>query len=114
MSTARVAPVAAAAALALCSLTGLQPAAAEAERMHLECENGLVIERTNGSNWWGLNAEGSRDGTVYTTRHLVVVDQDGNLVHEHRYGQKSDQHSSTTCVATHFGWTWTVELVQVG
>lgn len=106
------APVLLAAGMAVTGLVGVQPAAAEAERMHLECENGLVVERSNGSSWWGVAPDGSRNSAVYTTRRLVIVDADGDLVHEQDYGQKS-AGSSTTCEATHFDWRWTVELVRV-
>ncbi len=100
------------AGVVLATLAGAQPVGAQAERMRLECDTGLVIERSNGSSWWGLASDGSRDGSVYTTRHLKVVDADGNVAYEHHYGHKSERLDSTTCVASHFGSTWTVELVR--
>lgn len=113
MAGQRVPVRAAVAAVVVVSL--LVPAASggsEAERMQLACDSGLVIERANGSSWWGVGPDGTRDGTVYTTRSVTVTDAGGGVVYAHDYGQKGRGAGSTTCTAEHFGWTWTVELVR--
>lgn len=112
MRVARAASAAVAVGLAVC-LIGAAPAAAKAERMYLQCDSGLVIERSNGFSWWGVASDGARDGSVYTTRDLSIVDADGNVVYEHHFGQASDRRGTVTCVASHFDWTWTVELTRV-
>lgn len=81
------------------------PALASSERMQLECEDGRVLERTNGSSWWGVNHEAG-----YVTEHLRIT-QDGEVAHEQDYGRKGNGQRST-CVADHFGYVWTVDLVR--
>ncbi len=112
MRVSKAASVTGAAAMIACLIVAA-PAAAKAERMHLQCDTGLVIERTNGFNWWGLASDGSQDGSVYTTRDLSIIDAHGNLVYEHHFGHASERKESVTCVASHFEWTWTVELTRV-
>ena len=82
------------------------PAAADAERMVLACQDGRTIERSNGSSWWGVDHE-----AVYTTEHLLITGSDGEVHHEKSYGRKGNGARST-CVAEHFGSTWTVDLVR--
>lgn len=81
------------------------PPSAASERMQLHCDDGRVIERTNGSSWWGLD-----DDAGYVTQHLLVT-ADGEVQYEKRYGSKAGGERST-CVAAHFGTVWTVDLVR--
>jgi hypothetical protein len=86
------------------------PAIAQAERMRLECTGGdlegRTFERSNGYSWWDV-----ADDTVYTTRSIEVV-YDDEVVHSQELGRKSGP--AETCIAEHFGSTWTVELVRAG
>jgi hypothetical protein len=86
------------------------PAIAQAERMQLECTGGdltgRAFERSNGYSWWDV-----ADGTVYTTRSIEVT-YDDEVVHSQEFGRKSGP--AETCIAEHFGSTWTVELVRAG
>lgn len=91
--------------------TATIPASAASERMHLYCASGSLegrtFERTNGASWWDVE-----DGTVYTTRSIRVTHPDHGTVHEHTYGQKSAEGG--TCTASHFGFTWELQLVRAG
>lgn len=96
--------------LAIAVLTGsflglaALPAAAGSERMQLHCQDGRVIERANGSSWWGVDHSAG-----YVTEHLLIT-EDGETRYEKEYGQPRGDRS--TCIADHFGWVWTVELVR--
>ena len=84
------------------------PASAE-DRMSLDCEGiPLVVERTNGTSWWGS------DGAVYTTKHLRIEDEHGG--YEKSYGHV--QGEVTLCAADHvvddYRSRWTVQLVRSG
>lgn len=85
-------------------------AAAGSERMQLHCESGSLaghtLERSNGSSWWGVD-----DGTVYTTKSITVSGDEG-VVYHRDYGKKDK--APGTCTATHFGWTWQLEVVRTG
>ena len=82
------------------------PAAADAERMQLHCDDGRTIERTNGASWWGVG-----DDAGYTTEHLLVMQGD-EVVHEKDFGTRGGGAERSTCVADHFGYSWAVELVR--
>lgn len=82
------------------------PASADSERMQLHCDGGLTIERTNGASWWGVDHHAD-----YTTEHLLVT-QDEDIVYEKHYGTRGPQAERATCIAEHFGYTWTVQLVH--
>lgn len=82
------------------------PALAGADRMQLACEGlDLVVERSNGSSWWG------NDGVTYTTRYLRVADSRG--VYEKHFGHAASEH--LVCTADHdsgdYRSRWTVHLV---
>jgi hypothetical protein len=87
------------------------PAVAASDRMELKCTGGelagTTLERTNGSSWWEQPT-----GTVYTTRSIVVTHEEYGTVYEHTYGKKSGPAQS--CIADHFGFTWSVEIVAAG
>ncbi len=83
------------------------PAAAGSDRMMLACQDGRVIERSNGSNWWGVDSE-----VGYVTERLLIISQEGELVYEKDYGRKAPDAERSRCVAEHFGSTWNVELVR--
>jgi hypothetical protein len=81
------------------------PVSAE-DRMALDCEGiDLVVERTNGTSWWGS------DGAVYTTKHLRIEDEYGG--YEKSYGHVSGD--VVVCEADHdvdgYWSRWTVDLV---
>lgn len=83
------------------------PATADERRMSLACEGlGLVVERANGASWWGS------DGVVYTTKHLLVVDEHGE--YEKSYGHVVGD--PVVCEADHvvhdYASRWRVELVR--
>ena len=80
------------------------PAAAESQRMTLECDDGRVIERTNGASWWGVD-----HAAGYVTEHLLIT-EDAQTRYEKHYGRHSGERSQ--CVADHVGSTWTVDLVR--
>ena len=86
------------------------PAAAGSERMQLHCESGSLaghtLERSNGSSWWDVD-----DGTVYTTKSITVSGDEG-VLYQHDYGRKAK--APETCTATHFDWTWELEVVRTG
>jgi hypothetical protein len=83
------------------------PASADSQRMQLHCGGDVgVIERTNGASWWGVDHDAG-----YATEHLIIR-QDGEVVFAKSYGRKGPDAERSTCVADHFGSTWTVELVQ--
>lgn len=109
----RIATTFAAASLLSLTVVGTATAAPPVERnMQLECEGSdLAIMRSNGSSWWGLDADRQPDGTVYVTTTLEVTNDAGS-VYSHSYGQKTGLGGPTTCVAEHFGFTWTVGLVR--
>ena len=81
------------------------------DRMELHCDSGSLqgttLERTNGASWWNVE-----DGTVYTTRSILVTDESNSTVFEHDYGKKSGE--SETCIGQHFGSTWHVSVVEAG
>ncbi len=81
-------------------------AAAGSDRMQLHCEDGRDIERTNGSSWWGADHDAG-----YVTEHLLITDGD-QVLYEKDYGRKALGAETSTCVADHFGSTWTVGLVR--
>lgn len=91
--------------------TATIPASAASERMQLLCESGSLegrtFERTNGASWWDVE-----DGGVLTTHSIRVTHPDHGTVYEHTYGRKSAE--AETCTATHFGYTWELELVPAG
>lgn len=94
-------------ALALAAAPTL-PAAADPARMTLDCGGDVgVIERSNGSSWWGVD-----DSAVYTTKYLKIVSDDGG-VYEKRYGHAADE--PLVCQAAHVtpdhSSSWTVHLV---
>jgi hypothetical protein len=108
-----VAAVAGALALTLVGTSAALAAPPTDRSMHLDCEGSdLVIMRSNGSSWWGLGADGAPDGTVYVTTDLDVTFQ-GEPIYSRSYGNKTGLGTPTTCTADHFGFIWTVELVQV-
>lgn len=82
------------------------PAAAGSERMQLECQDGRVIERTNGSSWWGVDHD-----AAYVSEHLLIT-ENGDVVYEKDYGSKGPDADRSTCVADHFGVVWTVDLAR--
>lgn len=82
------------------------PAAADSERMQLHCDDGRTIERTNGASWWGVDHNAG-----YTTEHLLVRQGD-EVVYEKDYATRGGKAKRSTCVANHFDYTWTVELVR--
>jgi hypothetical protein len=107
-----VAAAAGALALTLVGTSAALAAPPTDRSMHLDCEGSdLVIMRSNGSNWWGLGADGEPDGTVYVTTELDVT-SGGETVYSQSYGKKTGLGTPTTCTADHFGSIWTVELVQ--
>ncbi|HVM28894.1 MAG TPA: hypothetical protein VM433_14645 [Mycobacteriales bacterium] len=81
------------------------PASASSERMQLACQDGRIIERSNGSSWWGVD-----HAAGYVTEHLLVT-SGGQVQYEKDYGRKG-AGARSTCVADHFGSTWTVQLVR--
>lgn len=100
-----------AAALALGTAGGAQPAAAGRERMQLDCDAGDLaghtLERTNGSSWWDVE-----DGTVYATKSLTIT-SGTDVVFEHDYGKRS--RVTVTCTGiNHSGLTWNLEIVEAG
>ncbi len=97
---------AAAAVAALGPLAAAPSAQAATERMQLFCADGRVLERTNGTSWWGA------DGAGYV-HERVVVTADGQVLYAQDAGRKAPDAARTTCVAEHFGTVWTVDLVQV-
>jgi hypothetical protein len=99
----RAAAAVATAALAL--LAAPAPALAASERMQLTCQDGRVIERTNGSSWFGVDHDAG-----YVSEHLLITEDD-EVVHEQDYGRKGPGRRST-CVADHFGTQWTVDLFR--
>jgi predicted kinase len=86
------------------------PAIAQAERMQLHCDHGTLaghtLERSNGYAWWDV-----ADGTVYTTRSLVI-EHDGEVVHQKELGRNSGPVE--TCEGEHHGATWSVQLARAG
>lgn len=98
-------------AISMAAGAGAAPVAAANERMELRCTEGSLagstIERTNGSSWWDVET-----GAVYTTKSIVVSDDDGT-VHAKDYGNRTG-HQVETCRAPHFGFTWDLQLVRVG
>jgi hypothetical protein len=101
--------LAALAALPL-AVVSLSPAAAEAQRMQLDCGD-RVVERTNGASWWGVD-----DDSHYVTAHLRIT-ADGVLVHEQDLGEMAGKEH-LRCEADHPVGDgrvhhWSVELVQV-
>lgn len=86
------------------------PAAASSEKMQLHCESGSLadhtLERSNGSSSWDVD-----DGVVYTTKSIKVSGDEG-VVYEHACGKKAK--AAETCTATHFDWTWELEVVRTG
>ncbi len=96
-----------AAATGLLVAVVVPPASAGSDRMQLTCEDGRVIERTNGSSWWGVGTDAN-----YVTAHLLITDQVGGVQYEKDYGRKAPGAEPSTCVADHFGSTWTVGLVR--
>lgn len=93
--------------------------AAPGAGMVLHCQEGLVLTRSNGSSWWGLDAAGDRDGTRYVTTHLRVAGLDGSTWYEHSYGVKRGLEAAT-CTSQHGpypeegfpGVVWTVQLAR--
>ena len=81
------------------------PASAAAERMQLDCGELGTIERSNGSSWWGVD-----DGAVYVSERIDIT---GGATFSKQYGRKGPDADRSTCVAEHFGSTWTVVLVRV-
>jgi hypothetical protein len=112
-TVARTAATLASALLLALASTSIALAAPPTDRsMHLDCEDSeLVVMRSNGSSWWGLDADGQPDGTVYVTTHLDITTQ-GEPVYSKSYGNKTGLEPSTTCTADHFGFLWVVELAQ--
>lgn len=82
------------------------PAGADSARMKLECDDGRVIERTNGASWWGVDHD-----AAYVTEHLLITEH-GEVVHEKDYGRKAAAAERSQCVADHFEFVWTVDLVK--
>ena len=88
--------------------------------MVLACEDGRRLLRSNGVSWWGLAADGTPDGTVWTTTALLVADLQGAVQHAASYGERRPQQADV-CVAQHGpfpeqgdpGSVWTVTLVRV-
>lgn len=102
-----------AAVLVATAVLAVAPAvpAGASERMRLDCGGAIgVIERTNGASWWGVE-----DGTVYTTKYLYVIDDQGNEFEKH-YGHVAREH--VVCQAAHvvddYASDWTVHLVVAG
>jgi hypothetical protein len=83
------------------------PASAGSDRMKLTCGDGRMIERTNGSSWWGVDSDAG-----YVTEHLLITDGDGQVLYARDYGRKAPDADRSTCVADHFETTWTVGLVR--
>lgn len=112
-TAARTAATLASALILVLASTSIALAAPPTERsMHLDCQaSELVVMRSNGSSWWGLDADGQPDGTVYVTTHLNITFED-EPVYNKSYGNKTGLGSPTTCTADHFGFIWVVELVQ--
>jgi hypothetical protein len=81
------------------------PAHAGSERMQLECEDGRIIERSNGSTWWGVDHD-----AVYVTERIEIT---GGATFTKDFGGRGAHPDRSTCVAEHFGSTWTVVLVRV-
>lgn len=77
-----------------------------ADRMQLQCDDGRVIERSNGSSWWGVDHDAG-----YVTEHLLITSS-GEVQYEKDYGRKAPDADRSTCTADHFGSIWTVQLVQ--
>ena len=99
----------AAAAMTACLVTlPNSPAAADDQRMQLDCGGEIgLIERTNGASWWGVD-----DDVVYTTKHLRIVHAEGS--YEKSYGHVTGD--VVVCDAAHVtpdhASRWTVELVR--
>lgn len=93
------------AALLLPVLAVAPAASAGSDRMQLDCGDGRVIERSNGSSWWGTDHDAG-----YVTEHLLIT-SGGEVQYEKAYGSRGPGERST-CVADHFGSIWTVQLVQ--
>lgn len=82
------------------------PAAADAERMELHCDDGSTIERSNGASWWGVDHDAG-----YTAEYLLVT-HGTDIVYEKTYGTRGPQADRSVCTADHFGYTWRVQLVR--
>lgn len=86
--------------------------AAPKDGMVLECTNvDLTLMRANGSSWWGLDEAGQPDGSVYVTKY-IRVEQDGETVYEKNHGNKTGLGEPITCLAEHFDFDWTVDVVR--
>ena len=95
----------AAAAPALLSVLLQVPAHADSERMQLHCADGRTVERSNGSSWWSVGSD-----EVYVSERIDVT---GGATYSKEFGRRAPDAHRTTCVAEHFGSTWTVVLVRV-
>jgi hypothetical protein len=99
-------------AIALGATAAAAPAGAAAERMQLDCDGGSLaghtLERTNGSSWWDVGS-----GDVYTTKSIVVSSEEEGTVYAKDHGTKAGG-STEGCTATHFEFTWQLQLVRVG
>jgi hypothetical protein len=101
-----------AAATGLLVAVVVPPASAGSERMQLTCQGGpdspdvRVIERTNGSSWWGVGSD-----VGYVSERLLITDGD-EVLYAKDYGRKAPDADRSICVADHFGSTWTVDLVR--
>ena len=93
-----------AAAPALLSVLLQSPAYATSELMQLSCQDGRVIERSNGSSWWGVDHD-----AVYVSERIDIT---GGATFSKEFGRKGPDADRSTCVAEHFGSTWTVVLVR--
>jgi hypothetical protein len=106
----RIRTIATAAVTAALVSTLGAPAIAQSERMQLHCDHGTLagatLERSNGSSWWDV-----ADGTVYTTRSLVV-EYDGEVAYQKELGLKAGPVE--TCDGEHHGGTWSVQLARAG
>lgn len=100
---ARVAPVLLAPVLLPVLLQA--PAHAASERMQLDCLDGPLLERSNGSSWWGVD-----DDAVYVSERIDIT---GTATFSKDFGRKGPEADRSTCVAPHAGSTWTVVLVRV-
>jgi hypothetical protein len=97
--------------------TAAPASAAPSNGMVLECEDGRSLTRSNGTSWWGLDADASPDGTVYVTRALKIESLGGDVLFEKSYGA-GRPGPSDVCVAQHGpfpgedypGSRWTVTL----
>jgi hypothetical protein len=83
------------------------PPAMGSDRMQLACADGRVIERANGSSWWGVDHDAG-----YVSEHLRITDDNNEVLFEKGYGSKGPDAERSTCLAEHFGTTWTVDLVR--